>query len=186
MDGSPPGSSVHGILQARIPERVAIPFSRKMTLECKIMKYTHRHDKMDPFLIAQLVKNLPAMQEPGFNPWVGKICWRRERLHTPVFLGFPGGSAGKESACNVVDLGSIPGSGRHPGEGKGHALQYSGLENCMDCEVHGVSKCRTRLSKFHFHVFLGPKCLVSSSAHFFPQSLFFKHFLFYLLSDSTE
>jgi len=47
--------------------------------------------------------------------------------------GFPGGSAGKESACNVGDLGSIPGLGRSPGEGKGYLLQYSGLENSKDC-----------------------------------------------------
>ena len=51
---------------------------------------------------------------------------------TPVFLGFPGGSDGKESACNVGDLGSIPGLGRSPGDGKGYPLQYSGLENPMD------------------------------------------------------
>ena len=48
-------------------------------------------------------------------------------------LGFPCGSAGNESACNVGDLGSIPGLGRSPGEGKGYPLQYSGLENSMDC-----------------------------------------------------
>ena len=54
------------------------------------------------------------------------------RLPTLVFLGFPCGSAGKESACNVGDLGSIPGLGRYPGEGKGYPLQYSGLENSMD------------------------------------------------------
>ena len=46
--------------------------------------------------------------------------------------GFPGGSAGKESACKAGDLGSIPGLGRSPGEGKGYPLQYSGLENSMD------------------------------------------------------
>ena len=51
--------------------------------------------------------------------------------------GFPCGSAGKESACNVGDLGSIPGLGRPLGEGKGYPLQYSGLENSMDCIVHG-------------------------------------------------
>ena len=51
-------------------------------------------------------------------------------------LGFPGGSAGKESACNAGDLGSIPGLERSPGEGKGYPLQYSGLENSMDCTVH--------------------------------------------------
>ena len=55
--------------------------------------------------MAQLVKNLPAMQEIWFNSWFGKIPWKRDRLTTPVFLGFPGGSAGKESACNVGDLG---------------------------------------------------------------------------------
>ena len=63
---------------------------------------------------------------------------------------FPWGSAGKESTCNVGDLGSIPGSGRHPGEGKGYPLQYPGLENSKDCIVHGVAKSRTRLSDFRF------------------------------------
>ena len=63
--------------------------------------------------------------------------------------GFPGGSAGKESACNVGDLGSIPGLGRSPGEGKGYPLQYSGLENSMNSVVHGVTKSRTGLSNFH-------------------------------------
>ena len=65
--------------------------------------------------------------------------------------GFPGGSAGKEHARNVGDLGSIPGLGRSPGEGKGYPLQYSGLENSMDCIDHGITKSRTWLSDFHFH-----------------------------------
>ena len=60
------------------------------------------------------------------------------------------GSAGKEFACNVRDLGSIPGLGRCPGKGKGYPLQNYGLENSMDCIVHGVSKSRTQLSNFHF------------------------------------
>ena len=60
--------------------------------------------------------------------------------------GFPCGSAGKESACNAGDLGLIPELGRSPGEGKGYPLQYSGLENFMDCIVHGVSKSQTWLS----------------------------------------
>ena len=64
--------------------------------------------------------------------------------------GFPDGSAGKESACNTGDLGSIPELGRSPGEEKGYPLQYSGLENSMDCVVHGVTKSQTRLSGFHF------------------------------------
>jgi len=54
--------------------------------------------------------------------------------------GFPGGSAGKESACNAGELGSIPGLGRSPGKEKGYPLQYSGLENSMDCTVHEVAK----------------------------------------------
>ena len=55
-------------------------------------------------------------------------------------LGFPCGSAGKESTCNAGDLGLIPGLGRSPGEGKAYPLQYSGLENAMECTVHGVAK----------------------------------------------
>ena len=62
--------------------------------------------------------------------------------------GFPGGSDGKESACNVGDLGLIPGLGRSPGEGKGYPLQYSGLENSMDYMVHGVAKSRTQRATF--------------------------------------
>ena len=74
------------------------------------------------------------------NSGVGKIPWRRDKLPIPVFLGFPGGSDGKESACNVGDLGSIPGFGRSPGEGNSYPLQYSSLENAMDCIAHGVAK----------------------------------------------
>ena len=57
---------------------------------------------------------------------------------------FPGGSAGKESACSVEDLGLIPGLGRSSAEGSGYPLQYSGLENSMDCIVHGVAKSQTK------------------------------------------
>ena len=65
-------------------------------------------------------------------------------------MGFPCGSAGKESASNAGDLGLIPGLGRSPGEGKGYPLQYSGLENSMDCIVHRFAKSWTQLSDFHF------------------------------------
>ena len=64
-------------------------------------------------------------------------------------MGFPCVSDGKESACNVGDLGSIPGLGRSPGEGKGYPFQYSDLENSKDCIVHGVAKSQTQLSDFH-------------------------------------
>ena len=69
-------------------------------------------------------------------------------------MGFPCGSAGKESACNVRDLGLIPGLGRSPGERKGYPLQYSGLENSNDCIVHRVPKSQAQLSNFHFNFFL--------------------------------
>ena len=66
-----------------------------------------------------------------------------------IVLGFPCGSADKESACSVGDLGSNPGLGRSPGEGNSNPLQPSGLENSMGCIVHGVTKSQTQLSDFH-------------------------------------
>ena len=80
--------------------------------------------------------------------------------------GFPGGSDGKESACKAGDLGSVPGSGRSPGEAKGYPLQYSCLDNFMDkgawqAIVHGVTKSQTQLSDFHFHLLLGKKAMIN-------------------------
>ena len=69
-----------------------------------------------------------------------------------LLAGFPGSSAGKESAWSAGDLGLVPGLGRSPGQEKGYPLQYSGLENFMDCAVHGVTKSWTQLSHFHFKV----------------------------------
>ena len=66
-----------------------------------------------------------AMQRLQFDSWVGEIPWRRARLPALVFLGFPCGSAGKESTCNARDPGSILGSARSPGEGIGYPLRYS-------------------------------------------------------------
>ena len=122
MDCSPPGSSVRGIFQARVLEWGAI--ASGYNLQCR---------------------------RPQFNSWVRKVRWRRDRLPTSVFSGFPCGPAGKESTCSVGDLGSIPGLGRSPGEGKSYPLQFSALENSMDCIIHGVAKSRTRLSDFQFH-----------------------------------
>ena len=70
-----------------------------------------------------------------------------------MHLGFPCGSASKESTCNMGDLGSVPGLGRSPGEGKGYPLQYSGLENSMGYTVHGVAQSQTQLSNFHLYTF---------------------------------
>ena len=69
-----------------------------------------------------------------------KIYWRRDRLLTPVFLGFSCGLAGKELTCNVGDLGSIPELGRSSKEGKGYPLQCPGLKNSMDCIICGVAR----------------------------------------------
>ena len=70
-------------------------------------------------------------KRPQFDPWVRKFPWRRDRLPTSVFLGFPGGSDGKESACNAGDQGSLPKLERSPVVGNGTPLQYSCLENSM-------------------------------------------------------
>ena len=80
--------------------------------------------------VAQLVKNLPAMLETPVR-FLGRED-PLEKGRAPVFLGFPGGSDGKESTCNVGDLGLIPELGRCPGEGNGYPFQYSCLENSMD------------------------------------------------------
>ena len=88
--------------------------------------------------MAQLVKNPVGKWETLFDSWVVKIRWRRVMLPTPVFLGVPGGSAGKEFACNAGDLGLIPGLRRSLVEGKGYYI------------VHGVPKSWSQLSNFHF------------------------------------
>ena len=92
------------------------------------------------FLVAQLLKNPPAMQETLVQFLGQEIPWRRGRLPTPVFFSLPGCSAGKKSTHNGGDLGLILGSGRSPGDGDGYPLQYSGLENSMDCIIHGMDK----------------------------------------------
>ena len=81
------------------------------------------------------------------NEYSGLISFRMDWLDLlsvqGTLKGFPCGSAGKESAYNAGDLGSNPGLGRFPGEGKGYPLQYSGLENSMESTVHGVTKSWT-------------------------------------------
>ena len=96
----------------------------------------------------------PGTGEPGGLPSMGLHRVRHDWSNLaaaaaapiPLFLGFPCGSAGKESACSAGDLGLILGSGRTPGEGKGYPLQYSDLENSTDCIVHGIIKSQTWLS----------------------------------------
>ena len=66
-----------------------------------------------------------------------------DRTDIMRILRQPGGSDGKESACSARDPGSVPGLGRSPGEGNGYPLQYSDLENSIDCIIHGVTKSQT-------------------------------------------
>ena len=92
---------------------------------------------------------IPFFLSPSFTSSSSVLSWQH------IYMGFPGGSAGKESACNVGDLDLIPGLGRCPGEGKGYPLQYSCLKNPMDGgawwgTVLGVAKSRTQLSDFTF------------------------------------
>ena len=99
-----------------------------------------------------MVKNPPAIQEPEFNPWVRKIPWRKVVVQYKMIkstLGFPSGSVGRESACSARDLGLIPCLGRSLGERNSYPLQYSSLENPMDCTVQGIAKSWTLLSNFH-------------------------------------
>ena len=85
------------------------------------------------------------------------VCKLKSIIRYHVNVGFPGGSAGKESTCNAGDLSQIPRLRRSPGEGKGYPLEYSGLENSMDCIVHGVAQSdmteatwQQQKSDFHF------------------------------------
>ena len=80
-------------------------------------------------LLAQLVKNLPAMPETPVQSRGQEDPWRRAGLCNSEFMGYPGGSDGKQSACNAGDLGSIPELGRSPGGEHGNPLQCSCLEN---------------------------------------------------------
>ena len=130
MDCSPPGSFVHWILQTRILEWVAISFSNicaYIYIHTHIHQYIGRYRYRWTSLIAQLVKNSPTMQETQaqFQGW--EYLLRRDRLPTPVFMGFPGGSDGKEPTCNMGDWGSILGLGRVLGGDHGNPLQYSCL-----------------------------------------------------------
>ena len=116
------------------------------------------------FLVSSLLPRAPANPSPMPETQL-QVQEKRLDLPVPVAPAWdsgleaiersPGGSDGKESACNVEDLGLIPGSGKSPGEGNGSPLQSSCLEISMDrgtwwATVHGVIKSQTRLSNFHF------------------------------------
>ena len=102
---------------------------------CNVLNYIDRFSMLTHSFI-------PGLNLNGSHYQFG-LSLAKQGLLTPVFLGFPCGSAGKESARNAGDLSLIPGLGRSLGEGKGYPLQYSGLENSMDYIVHGVAKSQT-------------------------------------------
>ena len=102
-------------------------------------------------LVAQLVKDRFQCRRLWFDFRVGRISWRMDRLRTPVFLGFPGGSDDKESACSAADLGSIPGLGRSSGGGHGKHSSFLAWRIPMDrgawrATVNGVAKSWTWLT----------------------------------------
>ena len=132
IDGSPLGSLVPGILHARTLEWLPFPSpmheSEKWKWSRSVVSNSSRPHGLQPTRLFR------PWDFPGKSTGVG--C---KQVHWITICG----SAGKESTCDAGDLGSIPGLGRSPGEGKGYPVQYSGLENFMDCIVHGVAESDT-------------------------------------------
>ena len=133
----------------------------------KVFWYSHLLKNFPQFVVIHTVKGVSVVNEADvfsgillIFPWSNE-CWQSNIWLLCFFLGFSGGSEVKASTCNVGDLGSIPGSGRCPGEGNGNPLQYSCLDNPMDGgawwdTVHGVTKSWTQLSNLTFTFFLLP------------------------------
>ena len=123
MDHSPPGSSVQGILSARILEWVAVPSSRDLpSPEIKAMSL------MTPALAdGFFISSTTGKPQPSISTFQLRLCFFFYYFlphFGRVSLGFSGGSDGKESTCKAGDPGSIPGSGRYPGEGNGLLMGY--------------------------------------------------------------
>ena len=118
-------------------------------LSCVVLCFAYR-----PIIHFQLifVKDISSVSRFTFFICEGPVFFSTICCSFALSLGFPDSSVGKESTCNAGDPSSIPGSGRSAGERIGYPLQYSGLENSMDCIVHGISKSQTRLCNIqHFH-----------------------------------
>ena len=99
---------------------------------------------------ADLIGLLWASSKQTHMKYLCKLWGALHLLDVNVEKCFPSGSVVKNPLANAGDAGLFPGVGRSPGEGKGYPLQYSGLENSMNCIVHGIAKNWTRLSDFHF------------------------------------
>ena len=168
MDRGAWQASVHGVVKSQI----------QLSASLLLFTFMHWRRKWQPTRVF-----LPG-ESQGRQSMVGCHLWGRtesdttevtqQQQHLNIYSvgqGFPGGSEVKASASNAGDLGSIPGSGRSPGEGNGNPLLYSCLENPMDGEawqatVHGVAKSQTRLSDFTFTLlYLGTDHLNIYSIH---------------------
>ena len=127
IDYSPPGSSLHGIPRQEYWSGCCSLLQGIFPTQGSNLSFPH-------------CRQILLLFEPPGKPMY---------MYINMYMGFPGGSTDKESTSNAGDLGSVPELGRSPGEGNSYALQYFGLENSMDCIVHGVTKSGTGLSNFH-------------------------------------
>ena len=152
--------TVHEILQARILEWVAFHFSgvsSKSRNQTQVSHFTGGFFSCwatrEKFIALKSYLRKSRKISNDLNVHLKQLQKEEQSLKLVLIegWGFPCISPGKESACNVGDPGSIPGLGRSPGEGKGYPFQYSGLENFIDCTVHGITKSWTWLSDLHFH-----------------------------------
>ena len=139
VDCRPPGSSVCGIFQARIMGWVALPFSRGSSQLGDRTQFSHIAGR---FFTIWATREVLYVNKRTYNTFV--------HITLAKIMDFPDSSIGEESTCNAGDPSWIPGLGRCPLEGKVYPLQYSGLENSMDCIVHGVTKCWTQMNNFTF------------------------------------
>ena len=139
-----------------VPQKLSteLQYTPVISLGHTLKGFENKYSNKQASLIAQLVKNLPAVEET-LVWFLGqeKPLEKGWATHSSI-LGLPCGLAGKESICNAEDMGSTPGMGKAPAEGKSYPFQYSCLENSMDCIVHGVTKSWIRLSGFHFSLSL--------------------------------
>ena len=140
MDGGARWAAVHGVAK-----------SRTRLSNFSFTFHFHALEKEMATHSSVLAWRIPGTGEPGGLPSMGPHRVSHDWSNLAA-----GGSAGKESACNVGDRSSIPGLGRSPEESNGYPLQYSGLENSMDrgawqAAVQGIAKSWTQLSDFHFH-----------------------------------
>ena len=127
------------------PNLILSMFTSTRTVKDPCRRKSDRHASV---LSQKLLMTGPAHRQIANSKFIDSYA---DILQQLSHQGSPNSSVGKESACNTGDPGLIPGSGRHPGEGIGYSFQNSGLENPMDCIVHGVTKSQARPRHFHFH-----------------------------------